>query len=230
MIKLMFSVAFVLGFVCLGAKSSDAQIVTSYYTGPAPVAPLTYSAYSPGQFLAAPTVAAVAPAYSVNRFGAPAYAAPVYAAPAYGAPVVGVVPVRRGLFGLRTAYVPVVAPTAYAVPAATVVAPIAAYPTVAAPYAAARPVMSSVPYYGTSGYPSPAQVFPPQAFPAQAYPAQIGPAQVAYPAATYAPNAVIQSGFRGTVPVSGYAAPLQYTPALTAPGISFYPGAVMSMQ
>ncbi len=209
MIKLTFSVLTFLGFVCLGARSSEAQVVTSYYAAPTAVAPLTYSAYSPayspGQFLAAPTVAPVVPAYTVtaNRVSGAVY----------GAPVIGIVPVRQGLFGLRTVYVPVVAPTAFAVPTTTVVIP-TAYPTVAAPYAAApyaaaRPVISSLPY-GSAGY---------------------APAQVAYPAATYAPNAVIQSGFRGTVPVSGYApAPLQYTPAITAPGISFYPGAVMSMQ
>ena len=202
MIKLAFKAVVVLGFVCLSAQPSEAQVVTSYYTGPAPVAPLAYTAYSPGQFLTAPTAVPVAPTYVVNRFSGAVY----------GSPVIGVVPVRRGLFGLRTAYVPVVAPTAYAVPAPTVIAAypyVAGYPSVAAPYAAARPVISTVPY-GTTGYTS--------------------PAQVAYPAATYAPNAVIQSGFRGTVPVSGYAAPLQYTPTITAPGVSFYPGAVMSMQ
>ena len=181
MIKLTFSVVTFLGFVCLGARSSESQVVTSYYAGPTAIAPLTYSVYSPGQFLAGPTVAPVVPAYTVtaNRVSGAVY----------GAPVIGVVPVRQGLFGLRTGYVPVVAPIAYS---------------------AARPVISMLPY-GSAGY--------------------AAPAQVAYPVATYAPNAVIQSGFRGTVPVSGYApAPLQYTPAITAPGISFYPGAVMSMQ
>lgn len=203
MIKLTFGVVTFLGFVCLGDRSSEAQVVTSYYAAPTAIAPLAYSAYSPGQFLAAPTVAPVVPAYTVtaNRVSGAVY----------GAPVIGVVPVRQGLFGLRTRYVPVIAPTAFAVPAPTTVIP-AAYPTVAAPYAAARPVISSLPY-GSAGY------------------AGYAPAQVAYPAATYAPNAVIQSGFRGTVPVSGYTpAPLLYTPAITAPGISFYPGAVMSMQ
>ena len=210
MIKLAFSSVAVLSFVCLGTQASEAQVVTSYYAGAAPVAPLTYTAYSPGQFLAAPTVAAVAPVYTANRFSGAIY----------GAPVIGVVPVRQGLFGLRTAYVPVVASTTYALPAATMVAPVAAYPavaaypTVATPYAAARPVISTVPY-GTTGY--------------------SGPVQAAYPAATYAPNAVIQSGFRGTSPSPVYAAPLQYTPTMTAPTItapvvSFYPGAVMSMQ
>ncbi len=201
MIKLTFSVVTFLGFVCLGAKSSESQVVTSYYAGPAAVTPLTYSAYSPGQFLAAPTVAPVVPAYTVtaNRVSGAVY----------GAPVIGVFPVRQGLFGFRTRYVPVVAPTAFAVPATTVVLA-TAYPTVAAPYAAARPLITTLPN-GSAGY--------------------AAPAQVAYPAATYAPNALIQSGFRGTVPVSGYApAPIQYTPAITAPGMSFYPGAVMSMQ
>ena len=50
------------------------------------------------------------------------------------APTIGYVPVRRGLFGRRTAFVPVVAPT---------VAPVAvARPVVSSPVVVARPVIA----------------------------------------------------------------------------------------
>jgi hypothetical protein len=216
----------VIGVALLGVDESQGQIVTSYYVAP---------------------TAVVAPAPVV----ATAVVRPV-------APVVGAIPVRRGLFGLRTEYVPVLGQAAVVAPA-VVAAPIAAYPTVTANYLSARPVISAVPYAANYAAPYTANYAAPYAANyAAPYAANFAApytANYAVPysanyatpytanygaiptASTYLPNAVVQSGYRGTSTViSGYApAPLQYAPVIPAapvaiPVTTFYPGAVMTMQ
>jgi len=88
--------------------------------------------------------------YTVNV--APTYVAPV---PAYAPAIVGYSAERRGLFGRRTVYRPVLGPSvaqpiAVAAPVETIsqataiaAAPIAAAPIAAAPIAAARPVIQA---------------------------------------------------------------------------------------
>ncbi len=169
MLKQITTVLAVAGSALLGIEQANAQVVTSYYAAPAPVA-----------------------------------AAPLYAAPIGGSPIVGSIPVRRGLFGLRTEYVPVFAPGLY--PAA-VAAPVVAAPLVASPYQAARPIIAPTPYYATPNYAAP-------------YSSAYAPA---VPATPYVPNSVYQSGYRGV-------APLPYQPYAPAPVQSFYPGAVITFQ
>jgi hypothetical protein len=194
--------------------TANAQVVTSYYGAPvlvpASVAPTVYQAY---------------------------YAPPVATSPVVTSPVIGVIPVRSGLFGWRTTYVPVLAPAtlAPATLAPANFAPSASYttnyppsyasPTYGVPYGAARPVIG--------------------------VPSTIGPAY------GQNPGAVVQSGYRGIEPATSYLPPsvVQSTntspapptaglpfyaipsnvnppavPYNAQPGVTFSPGSVMTMQ
>lgn len=195
MIKTASRVVMALAPLTLMVTSADAQIVTSYYA-PQVVAPSTSLAYTPGAVLT----------------------------PAVTSPVIGTLPVRRGLFGLRTEHVPVFAGTPVVAPVAGVVTaarPVVSaysvpYPAYSVPYAAARPVITAAPVFNnvpmyTSGT----------------------ALSVVNPAL---PNAVVQSGYRGVTPM----VPMNTAPVLVAPARSyplnagpynsFYPGAVMTMQ
>ncbi len=173
-----------------------------------------------------------------NYYGAvaaPAVAPAVYAAPIQTPVIVGRVPVRTGLFGLRTTYIPVLAPS---------VIPASGYAV--APYAAARPVVVAQPPVVANYAPSYAANYAPS------YAANYAPTPV------YQPNAVVQSGFRGagtfspyvtppTAPVTSYYAPpvAPVNPALpfygipnggvpvipynAQPGITFSPGSVITI-
>ena len=187
------------------AVPADAQIVTSYYAPQATV-PGTSIAYTPG--------AVLTPA--------------VVAQPVVTSPVIGTIPVRRGLFGLRTEQVPVFsgAPVVASVP---MVAPVSGITAVArpavsafslpynsAPYASARPIVSVAPLASS----------------APIYTSGTAMSVVNPPL----PNALIQSGYRGAVPVMPVGpAPVMVAPAPVypfnaGPYNSFYPGAVMTMQ
>lgn len=142
MVKWMSAVFTLAGFALLGVDEAKAQIYTSAYAAPAPVVV------------------------------APVLAAPALAVPATASPIVGTIPVRRGLFGLRVEYIPVLAPGAF--PAAV------AAPVVVSPYQAARPIIAPTPYWA----------------------APYGANRPALPAANpLVPNAVIQSGYRGVAPI-----------------------------
>lgn len=136
---------------------------------------------------------------------APVVAAPVVAAPVVSSPILGTISVRRGLFGWRTENVPVLAP-------GTAIAPVASAPALTSAYQAARPIVT-MPY----------QVARPAYVAAPMVTTTAAPVQT--PTSTYVPNAVIQSGYRGT-------APLPFVPIPTAPVQvnTFYPGAVMTMR
>jgi hypothetical protein len=195
MTKIAPRVVMALAPLALMVTSAEAQIVTSYYA-PQVVAPSTSLAYAPGAVLT----------------------------PAVASPIVGTLPVRRGLFGLRTEYVPVLAGAPVVAPVAGVVTaarPVVSaysvpYPAYSLPYASARPVITtapainSVPMY-TSGT----------------------ALSVVNPTL---PSAVVQSGYRGFVPMGPVnPAPVIVTPAPSypfnaGPYNSFYPGAVMTMQ
>jgi hypothetical protein len=133
--------------VPLMATTAEAQIVTSYYA-PQVVAPSTSLAYTPGAVLT----------------------------PTFVSPVIGTIPVRRGLFGLSTEHVPVLAAAPF-VPSApgvtTVARPVVTtyslpYSAYSLPYTAGRPVIGSAPILVA---------------PAPTYPFNAGPYNSFYPGA-----------------------------------------------
>lgn len=122
--------------------------------------------------------------------------------------VVGRIPMRRGLFGWRTENVPV-----FAAAPTVMVAP--ALPVATSMYQAARPVVTTFP----------STIVPQTSFSSGAFAFPAAPAPV--------PNAVIQSGFRGTAPIysSGFApVAIPVAPVFSVPVNTFAPGSVMTMQ
>jgi len=196
-----------------------------------------------GIFAASICVPASAKAQVVTSFFAPV-APSVTAVPVTSPTVIGSIPVRRGLFGLRTEQIPVFAPvntfTASPVfPAATytVARPVFAGPGYSSPVFAG-PGYSS-PGYSSPGFSSPVTLSsPPAAIPVSAY----SSGAFAFPIAPAPmPNAVIQSGFRGVTPTfpsnpppvfaaPSFAPPVFATPGFATPINTFFPGAVMTMQ
>ncbi len=184
-------------------------------------------------------------AYSVPTV-APAVVAPAVAA----SPLVGTLPVRTGLFGLRTAHVPVygTAPvatvSAVAVPTYSAAMPAysAAMPAVPT-YSAAMPAVSTysaampaVPAY-SAAMPAYTSALPAYSAAMPSY-AAARPVVTASPSSSgvAVPSTVYQSGYRGYSSYYGAApAPLTVPSALgvspvVVPVNTFYPTAVMSMQ
>ncbi len=163
-------------------------------------------------------------AYSVP-VSAPAVVAPAVAA----SPLVGTLPIRTGLFGLRTTHVPVYGPATVAAVAATVPSYSAAMPA----YSAAMP---AVPTY-SSAMPAYTSALPAYSTSVPSY-AAARPVITAspYSSGVAVPSTVYQSGYRGYTSYYGSTpAPLQIPSTLgVAPAVvpvnTFYPTAVMSMQ
>ncbi|MGV3486550.1 MAG: hypothetical protein ACO1RT_19185 [Planctomycetaceae bacterium] len=109
----------------LSSRTAEAQVVTSYYAGPAAVVPTA----------------------------APVVAAPVVTSPVVTSPVVGTIPMRRGLFGWRTENVPVLAPGAVVAPVPVATTPVVAGTAyqAARPVYTAAPLVTS-PAVPTSTY------------------------------------------------------------------------------
>lgn len=170
-----------------------------------------------GFLIAGLALATPAQGQVVTSFFAPGPALtslPSAVVPVAPAGVVGTIPVRKGLFGWRTENVPVFAAPAVGTP---VVAAPFAVPAASSMYQAARPVITTLP----------ATVVPQTSFSAGAFGVPAMPAPV--------PNAVIQSGFRGTTPIysSGFAPatiPVGPLMGVPVPINSFAPGSVMTMQ
>ncbi len=199
--------------------NANAQVVTSYYGAPvlvpASAAPTVYQAY---------------------------YAPPVATSPVVTSPVIGVIPVRSGLFGWRTTYVPVLAPAT--------LAPATLAPATLAPIT----LVPSASY--TTNYP-PSYASPTYGVPYGADRPVIGVPSTIGPAYGQNPGAVVQSGYRGIEPATSYLPPsvVQSTntslapptaglpfyaipsnvnppavPYNAQPGVTFSPGSVMTMQ
>lgn len=188
---------------CLQANSADAQVVTSFFAPPTSPGG-TSIAFMPGATLTPAVVAQPV----------------VVAQPA----VIGTVPVRRGLFGLRTEHVPVFA-GAPVIASSGIVVPASGITTVArpinSPFVAARPVIASTPVVAGTFVPGNVQTS----------------AMVPMVSSPTLPSATVQSGFRGTGPIMTpiNSAPVIIAPAPTfpfngGPFNTFTPGSVMTMQ
>jgi len=123
-----------LAICALSADQSQAQVVTSYYIGPAP--------------------AVATPAVATPVITTPGVTTPGVTTP----PIIGTIPVRAGLFGLRTDYIPVFgAPVA---PATAITAPLVSGPIGSLPYQSGRPVIAPSPYGVATPY-QPGSVYAP---------------------------------------------------------------------
>jgi hypothetical protein len=209
MTKPIVFVVMVAAMSCLQASSADAQVVTSFFAPPTSPGG-TSIAFMPGATL---TPAVVAQPMVVAQ-------PVVVAQPA----VIGTVPVRRGLFGMRTEHVPVFA-GAPVMASSGVVVPASGMTTLArpinSPFVAARPVITSTPVVTGTFVPGTVQTS----------------AMVPMVSSPVLPSATVQSGFRGTGPIMTpiNSAPVIIAPAPTfpfngGPFNTFTPGSVMTMQ